>query len=61
MQDRDRLLQQRVLCIVETFHQRTANDSAPLSRERIREVMGQVIAELERQRWPEPHGAAEKA
>jgi len=58
MQDRDRLLQQRVLCIVETFHQRTASDPAPLSRERIREVMGQVVAELERQQWPEPQDMA---
>lgn len=51
MQYRDELLQQRVRCIVEKFEQRTASDPGPLSRERIAQVIGQVVADLEEERW----------
>lgn len=47
MQYANELLRQRVLRIVEMFRARTANEPDPLSRERIREVIEQVIAEHE--------------
>jgi hypothetical protein len=50
MQDRDALLQQRARCIAEMFNERTANDLEPLSRERIREVIKGIIADLEEAR-----------
>ena len=50
MQDRDRLFEQRARCIAELFDERTANDSEPLSRERIREVIQGIVAELEEER-----------
>jgi hypothetical protein len=50
MQYRDELLQQRVRCIVEKFEQRTAGDQGPLSRARVAEVIGQVVADLEQER-----------
>ncbi|HET9107425.1 MAG TPA: hypothetical protein VFN79_09550 [Steroidobacteraceae bacterium] len=50
MQYRDELLQQRVRCIVEKFEQRTAGDPGPLSRARVAEVIGQVVADLEQER-----------
>jgi len=50
MQYRDAPLQQRVHCIVRMFDERTANEPAPLSRERIRQVIEQVVMELEEER-----------
>lgn len=47
MQYRDALPQQRARCIAEMFHERTANESEPLSRERIRQVIQGIVAELE--------------
>lgn len=46
MQSGDVPLQQRVRCIVRMFGERTANEPAPLSRERIRQVIEQVVLEL---------------
>lgn len=53
MQYRDELLQQRVRCIVEKFEQRTANEPGPLSRARVAEVIGQVVADIEQERQSE--------
>ena len=47
MQYRDALPQQRAGCIAEMFHERTADESEPLSRERIRQVIQGIVAELE--------------
>lgn len=47
MQDRDSLLEQRARCIAKMFDERTANEAEPLSRERIREVIQGIVAELE--------------
>lgn len=47
MQYRDALVQQRVRCIAEKFQERTANEVEPLSRERIREIIQGIVAELE--------------
>jgi hypothetical protein len=49
MQYRDALPQQRARCIAEMFHERTADESQPLSRERIRQVIQRIVAELEEQ------------
>lgn len=46
MQYRDALPQQRARCIADLFHERTANESEPLSRERIRQVIQGIVAEL---------------
>ena len=43
-------IQQRVLSIVRMFDERTANEPAPLSRERIRQVIEQVVAAVDEQR-----------
>lgn len=53
MQYDNELLRQRVLRIVETFRERTANEPNPLSRERVREVIEQVVTEHEEERLPE--------
>ena len=53
MQYRDEPLQQRVRSIVEKFEQRTANEPGPLSRARIAQVMGQVVADIEEERRSE--------
>lgn len=50
MQYDNELLRQRVLRIVETFRERTADEADPLSRERIREVIEQVVTEHEEER-----------
>jgi len=51
MHYRDALPQQRARCIAEMFHERTANESEPLSRERIQGI----VAELEEEsRGPAP-------
>ena len=50
MQYRDALPQQRARCIAEMFNERTANEAEPLSRERIREVIKGILAELEEER-----------
>lgn len=55
MQYRDELLQQRVRCIVEKFEQRTANEPGPLSRARVAQVIGQVVADIEEERRGDPH------
>lgn len=47
---RDVLLEQRARYIAERFCERTVNESEPLSRERIREVIQGIIAELEEER-----------
>jgi hypothetical protein len=47
MQYRDALPQQRARCIAEMFDERTADESEPLSRERIRQVIQRIVAELE--------------
>lgn len=46
----DWMLEQRARCIAEKFCERTVNESEPLSRERIREVIQGIIAELEEER-----------
>lgn len=56
MQDRDLLLQQRARCIKEMFDERTASDTEPLSRERIREVIQGIVTELEEERRREADG-----
>lgn len=50
MQHPDVPLQQRVRCIVEMFGERAANETAPLSRERIRQIIEQVVAEIDEER-----------
>lgn len=50
MQYRDALPQQRARCIAEMFNERTASESEPLSRERVREVIQGIVAELEEER-----------
>lgn len=50
MQYQDALLEQRARCIAERFRERTANDVEPLSRERIREVIQGILADLEKER-----------
>ena len=47
MQYRDALLQQRARCIAEEFQQRTANETEPLSRQRIREIIQRIVADIE--------------
>jgi hypothetical protein len=47
---RDMLLEQRARCIAERFCERTVGELEPLSRERIREVIQGIIAELEEER-----------
>ena len=47
MQYRDALPEQRAHCIADMFHERTANESEPLSRERILQVIQGIVAELE--------------
>jgi hypothetical protein len=54
MQNRDVLLQQRVRCIAAKFQERTAGEAEPLSRERIREVIRGIVAELQEEREREP-------
>ena len=49
MQYRDALPEQRARCIADMFHERTANESEPLSRERIWQVIQGIVAELEEQ------------
>jgi hypothetical protein len=56
MQSREVLLQQRVRCIAEKFQERTASEAEPLSRERIREVIRVIVAELEEERLREADG-----
>lgn len=46
----DVLLEERARYIAERFRERTVNESEPLSRERIREVVQGIIAELEEER-----------
>ena len=46
----DVLLEERARYIAERFCERTVNESEPLSRERIREVIQGIIAELEEER-----------
>lgn len=46
----DVLLETRARRIAEKFCDRTANESEPLSRERIREVIQGIVAELEEER-----------
>lgn len=53
MRHDNELLRQRVLRIVDTFRERTADEPYPLSRERIREVIEQVVAEHEEERQRE--------
>lgn len=50
MQNRDALLQQRVRCIAEKFQERTANEAEPIPRERIREVIQGILADLDEER-----------
>ena len=50
MQHPELPIQQRVRSIVRMFDERTANESAPLSRERIRQVIEQVVAAVDEQR-----------
>lgn len=47
MQYRDALPEQRARCIADMFHERTANESEPLSRARIQQVIQAIVAELE--------------
>ena len=47
MQYRDALPEQRARCIADMFHERTANESEPLSRERVRQVIQGILAELD--------------
>lgn len=47
MQYRDALPEQRARCIAEMFHERTANESEPLSRERVRQVIQGIVTEIE--------------
>ena len=54
MQYRDALPEQRARCIADRFHERTANESEPLSRERIRQIIQGIIAELEEERRGAP-------
>jgi len=42
-------LEQRARRIAEMFHERTVDESEPISRERIREVIQGIVAELEEQ------------
>lgn len=49
MRYRDTLPEQRARCIADMFRERTANESEPLSRERIRQVIQGIVAELEEQ------------
>jgi hypothetical protein len=56
MQNRDVLLQQRVRCITERFQERTANEAEPLSRERVREVLEKIIADLDEEHRRESAG-----
>jgi hypothetical protein len=56
MQSRDVLLRQRVRCIAEKFQQRTANEAEPLSRERVREVIQRIVADLDEERRRESDG-----
>ncbi len=56
MHDRDLLLQQRARCIKKMFDERTVNDTEPLSRERIRDVIQGIVMELEEERRCEAHG-----
>lgn len=58
MRYRDELLQQRVRCIVEKFEQRTASEPAPMSRARIAQVIGQVVADMEEERRREADAPA---
>lgn len=53
MQYRDVLLQQRARCIAEKFQQRTANETEPLSRDRICEVIRRIVADLEEEQGRE--------
>lgn len=55
MQYRDALPEQRARCIADMFNEHTANESEPLSRERIREVIQGIVAELEEERRRESH------
>jgi len=50
MHDRDRLFEQRARHIAEMFGERTASEPEPLSRERIREVIQGILADLEEER-----------
>lgn len=47
MQYRDTLPEQWARSIADMFHERTANESEPLSRERIQQVIQGIVAELE--------------
>lgn len=52
MQHPELPLQRRVRSIVRMFDERTAHEPAPLSRERIRQVIEQVVAAVdEERRW----------
>ena len=53
IQNRDVLLQQRARCIADKFQQRTANEAEPLSRERVREVIQTIVADLDEERLRE--------
>lgn len=53
MQYRDMLLQQRVRGIAEKFQERTASEAEPLSRDRIREVIERIVADLEEEQQRE--------
>lgn len=55
MQYRDLLLQLRARCIAVKFQQRTANEVETLSRERIREIIQGVVAELDEEHSAESH------
>jgi hypothetical protein len=57
MQNRDVLLQQRARCIAEKFQERTASEAEPLSRERVREVIQRIVADLDDAQRRESDGA----
>lgn len=50
MQHPELPLQQRVRSIVRMFDERTAHEPSPLSRERIRQVIEQVVAAVDAER-----------
>lgn len=57
MQNRDVLLQQRARCIAEKFQERSASETEPLSRERVREIIQRIIADLDDAQWRESDAA----
>jgi hypothetical protein len=51
------LLQQRARCIAEKFQERTASEAEPLSRERVREIIQRIVADLDDAQRCESAGA----